>query len=800
MVRWLIVVCMSVLMAGTAFAQRPDETRAYDIPPMSLKKALGKLARKADLSIAYDDLPMKGYRSGYVFGEIGARDALAMLLSNSPYGFEFVGPDTVRLTLIKKPAAKAAETDGSSYDGRDSIVVTATKREAYAQTLPVSISAISGDTLRLWGARDFDALAPALAGVAFTNLGPSRNKIFLRGISDGSFADRTQLTVGVYLDDTPIIFNDTNPDLRLIDVDRVEVVRGPQGSLYGNGSIGGVIRIITNKPDLHDYSGRVRAAASGTEDGGANATFDGAVNLPLVPGRLGVRASGYYEKASGYIDDVALGVDDVNESAIYGGRLAVRATLSQRWMLDVAANVQSVDLADTQYVFEDLGGLRRANSEREPYSDEFRHFSITATGELDNAKVTSSSAFIDRDTTSVFDATAALPALIGDADAKATYRTNDAIRSFNHETRIVSDNGGEFNWLAGVYFARRTEDIGARLIVDSVSPISLPFFSTRRDSLWEGAFFGEASYKLRKDLTLTAGLRWSYTNYQVHVDSGGSVNAGPEVIDDSRTRTSLTPKLSLSYQPTDTVMVYVLTARGTRIGGFNVNTPLAALTPIASDEEVDIFEPDELWNTELGVKSSWFDGDLVLNAAAFYVRWSRIQTDQILPNGFSYIANAGKARNYGFEVEANARPFRFLEIAAALSVNNPELTRANPFLGAQVGDTLPNIAAVTGSIAAAIEVPLADQWTGRFSADYRYIGRSYLTFAEEAAPRMGDYQTGDLRASARRERLNIGVFADNFWNSHGDTFAFGNPFSLASEKQATPIRPRTIGAFVEVDF
>lgn len=811
MKRWGLLIGALAVTAGGACAEpleslrpglRTSGAQVYQIPAMPLKDALAELAAQSGVSIDFNGRKVGRYRSRVVVGVDGAANALKIMLSRTPFDFEITGPDTVRLVARTdaRPPKKRVENGLAPSMRPDAIVVTATKRTAYAHEIPVSISAVDQATLRRYGVRDFNALAPKLAGVSFTNLGSSRNKIFVRGISDGAFADRTQSTVGVYLDETPVIFNDTNPDIRLVDIQRIEIVRGPQGALYGTGSIGGVYRIITNKPDVQTYSGRIRVSGSATQDGGVNETIDGVVNLPVIPDRLGVRVTGYYDNADGYIDDIGLNLDNVNQSEISGGRVGARLKLSQAWTLDASANMQTVRLADTQYVFPGLGDLKRATARREPYRDELKLFNTTLRGDIGGAEVTSSTAYIRRETSDTNDATAALPSITGDAGAEGVFVTDDRIRTFNHETRIVSDDAGAFAWLAGGFFSRRKENLSSRLIVDNVSPKSLPFTTRREDEVREIALFGQASYEFIRDAKLTFGMRWSRTSFGIDVNSGGAANSNPSTLEESRVKNSFTPKIALSYKYSDSVLFYAQAARGARIGGFNVNTPLAAITAIDPDEDITRFESDALWNTEVGMKSSWLDGNLTANVSAFFVTWSDIQSDQILPNGFSFIANAGNAQNHGFEAELTARPHSNLEFYAAFFWNDPELKEANSFLNAHPGDALPNIAAVSASFGAVYDFPLPGRWEGALSADYSYVGRSFLTFAEETAPRMGDYHVGNLRLTAHTDQLRVGVYAENIWNERGDTFSFGNPFSLSAQRQATPVRPRTIGVFVEASF
>jgi outer membrane receptor protein involved in Fe transport len=189
-----------------------------------------------------------------------------------------------------------------------------------------------------------------------------------------------------------------------------------------------------------------------------------------------------------------------------------------------------------------------------------------------------------------------------------------------------------------------------------------------------------------------------------------------------------------------------------------------------------------------------------VNISAFYLQWREIQTDQILPTGFTFVGNAGDARNFGVEIEATARPSPRLEISGAFFWNDPQLTEANPFLNAEKGDLLPNIAEMTASFGGTYEVQLTGGWSASANATYSYVGTSVLTFAEDVAPTMGDYHLAGVGLKAERDGLRVGVFADNLFDSRGDTFAFGNSFSLATRDQSTPLRPRTLGVYVESSF
>lgn len=783
-------------LAGRVAAQSPLR---YEIAAMPVRDALVSLARQSGVSISFEDFDLEGYRSGYVYGASSVADALEIILSRTPYAYEFTGDDTIRLTL-RPPDARNALSALVRADAGDVILVTATKREADARTLPVSISAIGHDSLVSWGATDVSDLAPKVAGVAFTNLGTSRNKIFVRGLSDGPFADRTQSTVGVYLNETPIILNDTNPDLRLIDMERVEIVRGPQGSLYGGGSIGGLFRMITAKPDLEEYSARAQLVGSVTRGGEDNASGDGVVNLPLVRGVLGARGVAYYQRLGGYIDDVGLGQDDVNSSQIYGGRFSLRYRPTDRWTVDGLFTRQLVNLDGAQYVFSGFNGLTRETQREEPYRDAFNLVNVTVKGAFGGADLTSSTSYIRRRTGDELDASAALPDILSLPDEAGVYHTRDKINSFVHETRLASSGDGPWRWLAGAFFESRNENLISRLVVDSLSPPLTPFYSDRRDETAETALFGELAYSFSNGLGVTFGARLARTTYSVDAVSSGEIYVGDPVIDVKNTAYTVSPKLAFTYQTNPDLLIYAQLSHGSRIGGVNVTTPLAAFFDIDADADTTIFESDSLWNAETGVKSNWLDGALSLNASIFYVIWNDVQTDQYLPHGFSFIANAGRARNYGFELESVIRPVDNLELTAAFFWNTPELREANPFLGARRGDALPNIADVSAGLSATYALPLSAHWNATLSGDINYVGRSFLTFREDVAPPMGDYFEGNVRLSFARGDFQAGIFVDNIANERGNTFSFGNPFSLSVRAQETPLRPRTTGVFLRKEF
>jgi len=765
---------------------------------MPLRSALARLARKGDVSVSFGDLPVDGYRSSYVVGARTVDEAVDRLLRGTPFTFERGDSETIRIVRRGALSESAPREIFQPPDTPDIIIVNATKRPADARRLAVSVSSVGGDELENSGVIEASDLFSRLAGVAFTNLGVSRNKIFVRGLSDGPFADRTQSTVGVYLDETPLILNDTNPDLQMLDLERVELIRGPQGSLYGGGSIGGLLKMTTAKPRLDDASMVIGAMGTLTRGGSPGAEVDAVANLPIVAGEFGARLAAYHRALGGFIDDVGLGREDVNASTVTGGRLALRHAPGNIFIIDGMVAFQRVDADGAQYAFADLPGIVRSTSRAEPYRDAFNLASITVTGDFPGLSLKSATSFTWRNSDFAFDATAALPSLIKDNVSTGLMSNSDRNHSIFHETRAVFEDLWGMKALAGVFVLSRNERLDSEL---ELSPDgALPFILGRNDSYRELALFGETSIDLSNNLTLTLGARMLLADFEVDSVSAGALANSQGAIEVRNSRLAFSPKATLARDISDRTMVYGQIARGSRAGGVNLTGPLDALFDPDSEAGQISFEPDSLWNFEFGVKSRLLDDRLDIAASAFYVLWNNMQTDQFLPSGFSYIANAGRARNYGLELETTIRPIENLEIRTALFVNSPELRSANPLLGAQRGDALPNIANISAGISASYHGALGKRWRWGVDGDFSYLGRSFLTFASGSAAPMGDFETLALRAYVSRRGIMLGVDAENVMNERGNTFSFGNPFSAPFHVQETPLRPRTVGVFLRKEF
>lgn len=801
-------MCAAALHAGAASAT----PKPFTIRAQPLASALLAFSDQANLSVSYSDVDISALKAKELIGQAEPDEALRRLLAGTGLGFRFVDSASVRIFHLAAVSGPAP-TDAEELPSRGSIsevTVTATKRTERLQDTATSAAVVADPGLWRGGIADTAGLDAFIAGFSTTNLGPGRNKVFVRGLSDGLFVGRTQSAVGIYLDETPINFSAANPDLRLVDMQQIEVLRGPQGMLYGSGSIGGVYRMVTNKPDLGQAAGRIALAGSLTQGGKPNRSIDGMLNFPLVTDRIGLRLVGYFEGSGGYIDDVRLNERNINGSHVSGGRGMLRWELSDRWTLDLATTVQYIDQDDSQYFTAEAGPFKRDNYVSQPYSDRVIINTATIIADLGWANLISSTSIIDRDISAQYDATLAVPRFVALGGIASPFLSKRDIEMISHESRLTSTGGGAIRWLLGAFYLHTRETYDTSLTVpdagDVFASIGFPSDIVHQESRDEGvtelALFGNLEWFLSDSFSVDVGARIFRNAFDVTSTTSGISVGGEAVAQGRRAQTDAVPKFVLSYRAADDLLIYLRAEEGYRTGGVNIDTPILAVPP-EDDEptsEVSVFRDDKLWNVEMGIKSEWLQGRLTVNAAVFYVNWKNIQTDQLRPTGLTYVTNAGNGRNLGGEIEVAAKPWPNLEVMVNLLANSPHLTTINSALGSEPGDELPGVSDLDAGAAVTYTFRVMNMFDGRISFTYTYVGKSNLFFDESNAATMGGYQLGTLVAAMTRGGLEFGISAKNLWNSRGNSFAFGNPFSLPFQHQVTPVQPRTVGVFANYQF
>jgi len=816
-----------------------------DLRAQSLDRDIRDLARQADITISFSRRALKKYDGPALSGYFTTREILTVLLKDTNYDYEFVNSNTVRI-FKRKPKSQTpssiddkfpktpisptifGETPPATPDRvteKDEIIVTANKRNRFdiLQSAPYSASVVSSKQLKALGVSNTPSLSLHIAGVEMTNLGLNRNKMSIRGISDGAFNGRVQSTVGVYFNDTPINYNTPYPEIPLLDIESIEILRGPQGSLYGTGSIGGIFKITTNPVDLGNAEAWMQGGLSVTHDGGTNTELMAMVNVPIAKDRFGLRAVGYIIENSGYIDDIRLGINNINNTQNMGGRLNTKWQTTPDWSLEAGITYQDVQADDTQYALVNLPHLQRDNYIAEPHTDNLLHTHFNITGDFQWGRLKSSSSRIIRNISHLFDASLSLPENLGRPVEPASFTEDRKIDFLSHETTLNIDVNDWMDILVGGFVTSANSNYKSeyRVLGTVATQNSGIFYSEVRDdtSIQYGGF-GEVDFKVSENLNISAGLRWfdeSLTT-ETTIDD---FNEPEKEIEGNISDSDFLPRLNIGYQFTPDAFLYALASVGYRVGGLNtgnavnsfaVTKPTRKLVfgdlPLSTDEEgnddddISIFESDVVTMYEFGGKTRWLDDKLTINASVFYVNWKSIQSEQILMDGFSSVLNAGDATNLGYEFEVAYRPTKRFDIQAHMSVNNPDVSNFNPVLGPNIDEKhLPRIPDLSASVLLSYRRPIGHSGLrSTWSLDYAFTGASQLSFATTDDFDMGNNHSLNGRVNLYTDDWQVEGYINNILDDKSNTFAFGNPFTFRLQEHLTPQRPRTVGMRIRKQF
>ena len=786
--RALCLAWLTVLAPGAA---RAEPAHIFRLAPAPIDVALLRFAVQAGVSVGGFPAPGCDGPGRAVLGVFTPSAALRRLL---PPGcsFERIDPRAFRIIGLKTAPALPPPSMAPTTTELREVIVTAEKRREPLRGSPFAVSALNGGEVNAMGARGFADIAEQFPGVAETNLGPGRDKIFIRGLSDGAFTGRTQSTVGLYLDDVPITYNAPDPDLRLADIERVEVLRGPQGTLYGSGSIGGIVRIVPARPDPADFAAAIAGEATINQHKDASFGGEAMLNLPILRDKAAIRGVAYVEQLPGYLDNPILGLKDVNRGRRSGGRLAGVLDLPRDWTAQAAVVLQSITTSDSQYT---QGGatLTRRTHVREPHDNDFMQFSAGLSRAGSDVTVQASVAYIDHDLSTRYDAAGAFDLA---PSAVAAFDESQRVELWVGEATAASARENRLRWLAGVFGAYASESSYGVLDASPSGGKRRSVFA-RRDRLRETAVFGELTYDLTPNLTATLGGRLfaTWVNFQA---DGFDLAAAPIADVRSRLRdTGFAPKLRLSYAFAPDMVLYAQVQDGYRAGGFNVP---AKADGVAGGPDIPAYRPDRLRSYEVGGEATLLDGALTMRASVFRANWRDVQTDQFRASGLPLTLNIGDGSNTGLEAEILWTPDRHWRFRFNALIDDPELTRAKTDFPARVDIGLPGVARRSGAFDIAYRFNVLSRWRGEVAAQASYVGPSFLTFDGAAASAMGDYAQGRISATLSGARWQAQAYVANVTDERGDTFAYGNPFSRTRAMQATPPPPRTFGLVMRRSF
>lgn len=624
----------------------------------------------------------------------------------------------------------------------EEVVVTANRVSAQSlQEIPMAVSSLSAEDLNSKGLVTMQDFLRSVPGVSLDSNQPGLNRILMRGMVATGFdptAIQDRSLVAVYLDDIPITLNTSNPDLRVADLERVEVIRGPQGTLYGAGSMAGTVRYVTKKPDPRAFSGLAEAQTSTTKGGGVNWNLRGSANLPLVADRMALRLGVFQEDVDGYIDNIGTGQKDANATTSTQGSAALRWLANDALTVDATMVYQNLDNDGTNIVYRELGD-RYTSTRPVGFHDDLRIYNLTLTYDAGPAKIISSTSYLDRDFQFVTSFDFFIADLLGEVVPAPSVQLN-SVDNFTQEIRAIFGEGERLRWQVGAYYGRDkrryTQHTFAFGMDDLLGIDSRDLSAPNRDEIYFGsiptedkqqALFGEGTFDVTDKLAVTAGLRYFEFEGPASFSQGGLAGTDAEGMPISGEATEkadgFNPKLNLSYQVSDDLMVFAEAARGFRYGGVNYPVPESfCAADLAADGLTSApltFGPDRVWSYSLGEKWSSSDRRALVNATAFYIKWSDAQTLHVLPCGYSFFENAAELTSQGVELETQFRFTPAFVFAVNAAYTDATADQAIPTIEARAGDRVPFFPEWTATAAAEYSLPVR---TGdiTFSAEYSY--------------------------------------------------------------------------------
>ena len=739
---------------------------------------------------------------------------------------------------------------GDSDDGVKEIVVTATRRAEALSDVPVSVTAFSEETIDRIGAREVDDITRLTPGVQFqrkTFGASNQSSIAIRGISSSVGAG----TVGVYLDDTPIqvrniYYTSTNAYPRLFDLERVEILRGPQGTLFGAGSMGGTVRFISPAPDLDEVKLYARGEVATTLYGDPSYEAGVSASAPIISDRLAVRVSGWHRRDGGWIDRVDLYQpntvleSDANHSSATTGRIAVAFAPTETLTITPSFMYQDqrsnnggtywLSLSDPEE-----GIYRNASSLPSSGKDRFGIAALAINWELGGVDLVTNTSYFKRnsdffpDYTGTVSSTitgSALPPLQG-YTAKGSWL--DDQENFTQEVRLQSaDSDSRASWVVGAFYSHAKQRaqqfidgeqfgdllsavFGVPVTVEDVfgsGPVrdNLVYVSDDHTTDEQLAAFGQIDYEIVDRLTLTAGVRVSNTKFTFPSETEGPY-LGNTSVSGSTKQTPITPKFGLSYETQRGGLLYATASKGFRVGGAQRPAPVTCaddLEDLGIDQIPQAYGSDSVWSYEVGAKDSFFGRKLQVEASAYQLDWKNIQRSVgLIGCNLTYIDNLGSARSRGFDLALTARPVPPLTIGLAVAYTDAKYTEdvpaTPPLFIVREGDTLGQRPwTVYLNVQYDFDIGNVEAYV---RGDYSYESRNK---AERPVDRIGfdplvprppaTHQVA-VRAGGKVGDLDISVFVENLLNSKTN-------FGLYRDTVTSPVfyggsfRPRTAGLTV----
>lgn len=735
--------------------------------------------------------------------------------------FRIAGVSTLALLGgLAGPMANAQTESADQERALETVVVTASRRAETVQDVAMSIDAIGELELVRSGITEFFDYGTKVANLSFGNGSSSSvsesQSIAIRGVSGRN-------TVGLYINETPLP-DSLNP--RIVDIERIEALRGPQGTLYGARSMGGTVRIITKEPNTETVEGAARARVSTVSEGGENYLLSGAINLPVIEDVFAIRVSGVSDRQSGLFDLVPSAdapaafdrAEDVDAINTYGGKISGKLKLLDgRFSIKPEYMFQTTEYDGRPYADISPSNFTRERAFllAEPSKDDWDLLSGEIRFDTGFGEIVSSTSKFTRqgqDKEEFSESASQIVQFFVDplfplSPAEINFHSDK--ETLTHETRFVSDFDGRFQATVGIYY--QDDDV---LNVFPGTPFSFLddiFNQSSQTATTETALFGEFSADVTERLKLIAGARWFDSEVSRSVTQGGAFFA-PLIFPDpahpeqgTTSEKGVNPRLGVEYDYSDDVLLYANAAKGYRPGGVNavpVSFCQADLDALSlSAEDVLSYDSDSLWSYEAGIKSTLAQGRVRANAAAFRIDWKDRQTSVGFDCAFGAVLNIGEATSQGFELELDGELTSTLTASLAVGYAKTEVTD-NGGLDSAVtkGAALDQVPEWTATASGEQSFILAGH-PGYLRLDWSYVDGS-TSFVNDPAGRSRDsYDIVNVNSALEFGDVTIGVFANNLFDEHAnlsDVFPLG--VELGGRPRIAVNRPRTIGIEARLDF
>jgi iron complex outermembrane recepter protein len=758
-------------------------------------------------------------------------------------------PQSSSEAIVAQGTDEAKSTADQQNASGGEIVVTAQKRVEALSDVAQSVSVVGGDTLERQQADNLQDYLSLVPGLSLTGETRGVSRISLRGINTGGVAS----TVGVYVDEVP--FGSSSGlangailagDFDTFDVARLEVLRGPQGTLYGASSLGGVLKFVTNAPNPDKFEARAQVSLEDVAHGGLSYAGTGMVNVPLND-KIAFRASGFYRKDSGFVDSIGNNpvtslVDptdviiagtkdqkDINDLESFGGRASLLFNATEDFTVRLSAIVQNTNSDNSDYIEVDpstlqalYGGLVQSRYLNEPTKIKYRVYSAVMDYDFGFANLTSSTSYgkfsekFKRDWTLATGLTGVgtpLGPLVdllygtGNPRLSALLQQETFTNKFVQEFRLASPDSEKFEWMVGAFYTHEKSGIDPQNVLavnaisgDAISDIPLLIEGALDSKYNEIAGFANGTLHVTPKFDVTLGGRWSHNKQTAEQFFTGDLLGGAVISFDglNSDESVFTYSVAPRYEITENTSVYARVASGYRPGGPNVLPPGA--------DAPATYDADRLTSYEAGIKADWFQKRLSLDFAAYYLDWKDIQLFAQV-NGFGINANGGTAVSKGFEFTLTGRPFEGLNLSLNGAYTDAHLTKdTDPLVGGFKGDPLPYVPDWSFGFNADYEFPITNTVNAFVGGSISYVSDRTPDFGTRDADgelvHLDSYETFDLRAGVETGRWLVQAYVRNLFDSQGITSIVTlDPGNYPNDAGAVGlIRPRTVGVTVGTRF